>query len=375
MRIALVSTCAVAVPPKGYGGTELVTAELAKMLGRLGHEVTVFATGDSAPAGELVFRFARPVWPPDDQAELLHAAFAWRTIAERSGAFDVVHMHAAPSLPLCVGRRVPVVFTIHHARDERLLDVYRDFPEVAYVAISERQAALTPELTFAAVLHHGLDPDLYPLGRGAGGYCAFLGRLAEQKAPHLAIDAARMARVPLRIAGEPHWDNHDYFRREVLPRFARAHGAVDWLREVTHGPKVDLLCDARALLFPLAWEEPFGLAMIESMLVGTPVIAFNRGSVPEVVEEGITGFIVDDAPAMARRIGQLGVFDRQRCRARAQERWSSMRMAREHEAIYQRALRERRRPRPRPRVSGLCAVRAQVDGARESAPPLSGRGR
>jgi glycosyltransferase involved in cell wall biosynthesis len=351
MRIALVSTCAVAVPPKGYGGSELVVAELAKMLTRRGHDVTVFATGDSRPEARLAWRFAEPVWPPDEHAELRHAGFAWRHLVGHAGDYDVVHVHQAPSIVMSSLQRLPVVATIHHERDARLTAVYRDFQEVTYVAISKRQAALVPEVDVRHVVHHGVDPAMYPPGDGAGGYCAFLGRLAWQKGPHVAIDAAVEAGVPIRLGGAPHWEDADYFAREVRPRFVRHAGLASPLGEVGHAEKLDLLRGARALLFPIAWEEPFGLVMIEAMLVGTPVLAFARGSVPEVVEDGITGFVVRDAREMAARLRRLGGFDRARCRARALERWSSMRMARDYEGVYAAAI-AASRGEPRRLVSG-----------------------
>jgi glycosyltransferase involved in cell wall biosynthesis len=346
MRIALLSTCAVSVPPNGYGGTELVIAELAKMLGRRGHEVTVYATGDSCPAGTLRYRFAHPVWPPNDLAELRHAAFAWGHIAQHVPLFDVVHAHQAPSVAFSAIEATPVVLTLHHEREESLLDYYLDFPEVTYVAISRRQAELIPEIQVQDVVHHGLDPDLYPEGDGAGGYAAFLGRFSEEKAPHLAIDAAVKAGVRLKMGGVPHWVNEAYFEREVRPRLAQHEASVDWLREVSHGPKLELLRDARAFLFPLGWEEPFGLVMIEAMLVGTPVIAFPRGGVSEVVEDGVTGYLVRDEHEMAERLATIGTFDRRRCRARALERWSSMRMAADYERIYEACVRRSRRSLP-----------------------------
>jgi glycosyltransferase involved in cell wall biosynthesis len=336
MRIALLSTCAVAVPPTGYGGTELITAELAKSLTALGHEVTVYATGDSRPAGTLRFRFARPVWPPDELAELRHAAFAWSHIA--SQRFDVVHTHQAPSLAVAAMNPIPTVLTLHHHRDLSLLDFYLDFPDATYVAISRRQADLVPEMKVRHVVHHGLDPTLYEPGEGRGGYCTFLGRFAEEKGPHVAIDAARAAGVSLRLAGKPHWKDEAYFARELKPRLTQGADAVEWLGELGHAPKVAMLRDATALLFPIDWEEPFGLVMIEAMLVGTPVIAFARGSVPEIVEDGVTGFVVRDVSEMARRLREVGVIDRRRCRARAEARWSSRRMARDYVSIYEKAI-------------------------------------
>ena len=354
MRIALVSSCAVSVPPRAYGGTELVVAELAKNLTRLGHEVTTFATGDSEPVGHLQWRFEKPVWPPYESAELRHAAYAWQEITAKPGAFDIVHTHQAPSLALAsLARSIRTVYTIHHCRDERLIDLYRDFPNVAYVGISRRQEALVPEVPLEDVILHGLDPALYNVGRGEGGYVAFLGRFAREKGPDAAIDAARRSGVTLRMGGGVHPPDRPFFEKEVRPRLASRAGGVEWLGELSHVPKLSLLGGARALLFPIDWEEPFGLVMIESMLVGTPVIGFPCGSVPEVIEEGVTGFIVRDVAEMAERIRQIGTFDRARCRERARERWSSLRMAREHEALYERLLTRSTRGRVQ---SGVHAV-------------------
>lgn len=346
MRIALISTCAVSVPPRAYGGTELIIAELGRALTQLGHDVTTFATGDSTPAGRLQWLFDRPVWPPSERAEFRHAAAAWRSIAHAPGAFDIVHTHGAQSLAFAsLVRSVPTVYTLHHHRDEPLIELYRDFPDVAYVAISQRQADLVPEVPIEGVILHGVDPDAFEMGAGDQGFVAFLGRFAAEKGPHMAIDAARRAGVPLRMGGGVHPPDRDYFDREVKGRLADPRAGVDWLGELSFIPKVALLRGARALLFPIDWEEPFGIVMIESMLVGTPVIGFARGSVPEVVEEGVTGFIVRDEFEMAARIQQLDGFDRVRCRERARDRWSSLRMAREHEALYERLLQRSARAR------------------------------
>lgn len=351
MRVALLSTCAVAVPPRGYGGTELVVAELARALDALGHEVTVFATGDSRPAGELRYRFERPVWPPNELAELRHAAFAFGHVTAEAAAgrpYEIVHVHQAPSIAFAGLVDAPFVLTLHHHRDESLLDHYLDYRDLAgvtFVAISARQAALVPELEVPHVVHHGIDPSHHALGRGDGGYCAFLGRYASEKGPHLAVEAALAAEVPIRLGGRPHWPDRDYAERHVFPRLAAAGERARDLGELGPAAKLELLQGARALLFPIAWEEPFGLVMIEAMLVGTPVIALRAGSVPEIVEEGITGFVVSDVAAMAARLRALAGFDRARCRARALERWTATRMARDYLSVYECA---RRRARARP---------------------------
>jgi glycosyltransferase involved in cell wall biosynthesis len=359
MRIALVSSCAVSVPPRAYGGTELVVAELAKNLTRLGHDVTTFATGDSEPAGKLQYRFEKPVWPPFESAELRHAAYSWREITAAQGAFDIVHTHQAPSLAFAaIARQIRTVYTIHHCRDQRLNDLYCDFPDATYVGISKRQAELIPEIPVEDVILHGLDPDLYDAGHGDGGYVAFLGRFAQEKGPHFAIDASRRAGITLRMGGGVHPPDKVFFEREVRPRLADRAGGIEWLGELSHVPKLSLLKGARALLFPIDWEEPFGLVMIEAMLTGTPVIGFPCGSVPEVIEEGITGYVVRDVNEMADRIRRLDTFDRARCRERARERWSSLRMAREHEMLYERLLTRSTRNRHPATINGANRVSA-----------------
>jgi glycosyltransferase involved in cell wall biosynthesis len=334
MRIALLSTSAISVPPKAYGGTELFVYELSKMLTERGHEVTVYATGDSRPNARLRSLLEQPVWPPDDDTELSHVAHAWSDIVNHTPRFDVVHVNQMHALPFAAHHGVPTVMTLHHARNERLVQFYADFPAVRYVGISARQLEVMPELTASDVVHHGLDPGLYPAGQGDGGYCAFLGRLAPEKGPHLAIDAARLAQVPLRIGGVPHWVNMRFYQDEVESRIDAAGTLVEYEGELSHAPKVELLRRAKALLFPVEWDEPFGLVMIEAMLVGTPVIAFPRGSVREVVDEGVTGFVVRDVRQMAECLRSLRGFDRARCREHARMRWSSMRMARDYERVY-----------------------------------------
>jgi glycosyltransferase involved in cell wall biosynthesis len=363
MRIALLSTCAVSVPPRAYGGSELVVAELAKMLTRLGHEVVVFASGDSTPAAELRAHFAEPVWPPNDMAELRHSAFAWRSVSLENPPFDVVHAHQAPAISFSAVCSTPTVLTLHHHRVDELIDFYLDFPDVTHVAISHRQAQLVPELGVRHVVHHGLDVDLYEAGNGAGNWLAFVGRFAPEKAPHLAIDAALEVGIPLRLGGQPHWNNDEYFAREVLPRLRRAGSLVRWDGEVPFKPKLEIMGGARATLFPIQWEEPFGLVMIESMLVGTPVIAFAAGAAPEVVEDGVTGFLVRNSSEMAERIRQLGAIDRKKCRQRARERWSSLRMAREYEHVYADAARQHRRARAHVR-SGVDAHEIRLAASR-----------
>jgi glycosyltransferase involved in cell wall biosynthesis len=343
MKIALLSTCAVATPPRGYGGTELVVAELAREYVSRGHDVTLFATADSTGAGKLRALLARPHWPPSDLVEVRHAGFAWQEIA--AGSFDVVHANHAMHLPFSQLVDVPTVFTVHHHRDEALLEHYLAHPNVHFVGISRRQVQLSPELRFAKVIHHGVDETLYPAGDGRGGYLAFLGRFDLDKAPHIAIDAAVRAGVPLRLGGKPH--DLAYHEREVVPRLARHAGLVSHLGEVIHEPKIELLRHASAMLFPIQWEEPFGLVMIESMLVGTPVIAFRHGAAPEVIDEGVTGFLVDDVDEMTARIAEVAHLDRRACRQHALERFTTRRMAARYLELYEGLVRHKHAQRRR----------------------------
>jgi glycosyltransferase involved in cell wall biosynthesis len=326
----------VSVPPSRYGGTELVVAELVTGLARAGHEVMLFASGDSHPDGPVTVRarFAEPVWPPQPYAELDHVSWAIEQILADPQPFDVVHAHVPSALAFARVLDAPLVYSVHHDDGgdyARLQSLYRR-TRAAFVAISDRQRQLMPELSGARVIHHGLDPARYRFCPTPAGYCAFLGRFAREKGVHHAIDAARAAGLPIRLGGAPHWRDSEYFDLELACRM-RCESVV-CLGEVGGTPKRELLCNASALLFPIDWEEPFGLVMIEAMLSGTPVLAFGRGSVPEVVEDGVTGYICRNVADMAARLRTIDKFDRAACRARALERWTAARMVRDHLALY-----------------------------------------
>ena len=334
VRIAMISTPFVAVPPRGYGGTELVVHELVRGLAAAGHQVTLFATGDSA-GPDVRYLYPRPVWPPDGEAELRHCAAAARAILRER--FDLVHAHVPGMVPFAAELPVPVVYTIHHDRQERLTRLYRRRPQVRFVAISARQAQLEPELR-CDVVHHGLDPRQHPLGAGDGGYAAFLGRLSPCKGPDVAVAAAAAAGVPLRLAGLVHAVDAAPEWEAELERALRRHPAARHVGPVEGEAKMRLLGGARALLMPLRWEEPFGLVMIEAMLCGTPVIAFPRGAAPEVIDEGLTGFLVRDQHEMAGALAQLDGFDRRACQRRARARFAARRMVRDYERVYATAI-------------------------------------
>ncbi len=343
VRIALVSTPFVAVPPPTYGGTELVVHSLQRALSRAGHDVTVFATGDSrAPSIRALFRAA--VWPPNPYIELLHCRFAAREIAR--GGFDVAHVHVPAMVAFAEEIRTPMVYTIHHADDPTLARFYAAAPHVRRVAISARQAELLASPA-QHVVHHGLDPDAYP-DCGPGGDAAFfLGRLVWCKGPEIAIDAAARAGLPIVVAGGVHPDAaspRGWAERTLVRALARRH--VRWVHEVDLEAKRRLFSISRALLVPIRWEEPFGLVMIEALLAGCPVIAFERGAAPEIVEDGETGFLVHDVRGMAAALRRAARLDRRLIQSRARGRFSGDRMAAEYVSAYRAAIAEHARPRP-----------------------------
>jgi glycosyltransferase involved in cell wall biosynthesis len=352
MRIALISTPFVAVPPRLYGGTELIVHELAEGVTARGHEVHLFATGDARTNAELRWLYPQAQWPPETLADLNHVSWAMQQIVEH-GPFDVIHAHSA--VALACARLVPsvsMVYTIHHERDEQLSAFYRYCQDAHYIAISDDQRRREIALRDVTVIHHGLDPAKYQCTqRAAGDYVCFVGRFSRVKGPHTAIDAAARAGVPIRVAGEVHPPDRPWANAELRHRLVAAH--VRDIGVIGLAEKVPLLRDARALLAPVEWNEPFGLILVEAMLSGCPVVAFSRGSIPELVEEGITGFVArtfDDMVNLIRPGGAVDAFDRQRCRRRAVERFSRDRMVGDHLALYERVsrppLRERRAEPP-----------------------------
>jgi glycosyltransferase involved in cell wall biosynthesis len=344
MRIAMVSTPFVRVPPVNYGGTELMVYELVEGLFEQGHDVTLFGTGDSLTRAKTLSLYDKPQWPPDAITELNHCSWAMARIG--ASDFDLVHVHCAAALAM--GRLVPdlpMVYTIHHERTEILSSFYSDFPETCFVTISHSQRKLEVPLPRCEVIHHGLDPNRFEVTNKPDRYVCFVGRFAKIKGPHTAIDVAAQAGLPIRIAGEVHPPERDFAASELEPRLKLPH--VRFVGCVNVKQKVPLLRQARALLAPLDWNEPFGLILIEAMLSGCPVVAFPRGSATELIEPGITGFLAESAEEMVEVIregGPLDSFDRRRCRLRAVQRFSRSRMVDDHVRLYERLLADKSEP-------------------------------
>jgi glycosyltransferase involved in cell wall biosynthesis len=335
MRIAQLAPLAESVPPKLYGGTERVVAWLVDELVDLGHEVTLFASGDSLTKGKLV-----PVWPralrlghrgadPNAACSLLVEA-----IAKRASEFDVIHSHVDwLPLPLLSRSKTPFLTTVHGRLDlPGLPDIVREFFEAGFVSISDSQRQQLPDAQWIATIHHGLPPSLFRASYDQGSHLAFLGRLTAEKGPEDAIRIAEAVGMPLRIAAKIPRAETAYFKKQLQPHIDGKR--VTRVGEVDDAKKQAFLSGAAALLFPIDWPEPFGLVMIEAMACGTPVIAYRSGSVPEVIENGVTGFVVYGEEDAVRAVRGLPRLDRKVIRARFEERFTAARMAREYEARY-----------------------------------------
>jgi glycosyltransferase involved in cell wall biosynthesis len=341
MKIAIIAPPWVPVPPPAYGGTEAVLDTLARGLQSSGHDVLLYATGDSTCRVPTAFTFDHALGTVATGAasEICHAVDAYDAILEWEA--DVVHDHTLVG-PIYADRfEVPVVTTNHGPFGGELGTFYRMIQGTTpIIAISDRHAELAIGTRIAAVIHHGIDIDAYPLGDGAGGYAAFLGRMSPDKGVHTAALAARRAGVPLRIAAKMREAAEvAYFRDRVEPLLG---DGIEYVGEIGYEDKVALLRDASCLINPIDWEEPFGMVIVEAMACGTPVVATPRGSAPELIDDGVTGFLRADVEGLAAAVRDVGSLDRAAVRAVAARRFTSERMAAEHEQLYRRAIRDHR---------------------------------
>jgi glycosyltransferase involved in cell wall biosynthesis len=343
MKIAQIAPLAESVPPRLYGGTERVVSYLTEELVRLGHEVTLFASGDSQTSARLVPCAPRALrLDPGVIEELPHLVLMLEQVRKRANEFDVLHFHVEHlHLPLFRPIARKTVTTLHGRLDlPDLRPLYGEFGDMPLVSISDSQRRALRSANWVATVHHGLPGEVCPYNPSPRGeYLAFLGRVSPEKGLERAIEIACRAEVRLRIAAKIDAVDERYFRSRIAPRLA--HPLIEFVGELDEPQKPAFLGNARALLFPIDWPEPFGLAMIEAMSCGTPVIAWPKGAVPEIVEHGVTGLIVrslDEAVAAARSVGEL---DRLQVRERFEERFSAARMARDYLAVY-RALGKQR---------------------------------
>jgi glycosyltransferase involved in cell wall biosynthesis len=341
MRIAQVAPLYESVPPLAYGGTERVISYLTEELVQLGHQVTLFASGDSQTAAELVPVCRKGLWRDTAVYDTLtHHLRQLELVAQNADRFDVLHFHGDPfHLPL--SRRLPCahVTTLHG----RLLPpdhgpLFQAFAETPLVSISNDQRRPVPEANWRATVHHGLPVQQLEFCDTPGQYLLFLGRMMREKRPDLAIEIAERTGMRLKIAAKVHFGEHQYFHDEIEPLLRKTSSFVDYLGEVGGRNRDDLLANAQALVFPIDWPEPFGLVLIEALACGTPVIAFRRGAVPEIIEDGVTGFIVDTVDEAVQAVHRLGEISRRRCREAFERRFTAQRMAQDYVAVYERLL-------------------------------------
>ncbi len=343
MKIAQVAPLIEAVPPKFYGGTERVVAYLTDALVELGHEVTLFASGDSLTKAKL-----HACWPqalrldPKVKDYFAPIFMELEMVARRAREFDVIHAHLDYfGYPLLRRLGVPSVTTLHGRLDlPELQPLYGLYGDMPVVSISDSQREPLPQANYVATILHGLPEDLLQKGPGTGGYLAFLGRISPEKAPDAAIRIAAKAGMKIKMAAKVDKVDGDYYKSTVEPLLP--HGDIEFIGEIGEHQKSEFLGNAAALVFPIAWREPFGLVMIEAMACGTPVIAFNNGSVPEVLEDGLTGFIVENEEQAVAALAKLHTLDRDLIRAEFDRRFTSHHMAQNYLKLYSRLAKAQR---------------------------------
>lgn len=354
MRIAQVAPLYESVPPQFYGGTERVVSYLSEELVRQGHEVTLFASGDSTTSARL-----RPVCERALRLEgkriidpLAHHIRMLEMVAQEAEEFDVIHFHIDYlHFPLTRRQNIRAVTTLHGRLDiPDAIPLYREFTDMNLVSISNAQRASMPWANWVATVHHGLPEDLYRPLPDRGKYLAFLGRISPEKRVDRAVEIARRVGMPLKVAAKIDPADREYFEAKIRKLFD--HPLVEYVGEIRQHEKSEFLGNAAALLFPIDWPEPFGLVVIEAMACGTPVIAWRMGSVPEILDEGRTGFLVHSVEEAMAAVQRLDSLDRSVCRRVFTERFSARRMAADYLETY------RRLERAMPEIAGASAVGA-----------------
>ncbi|HYZ83559.1 MAG TPA: glycosyltransferase family 4 protein [Bryobacteraceae bacterium] len=350
LRIAQVAPLYESVPPQLYGGTERVVSWLTEELVELGHDVTLFASGDSQTRAKLAPVCPISIWRDPNVRETLPQHVRMLELVFRDlSKFDVIHFHC-DYIHFPLVRRLPCasVSTLHgqiHLHDVETL--FSEYKELPLVSISNAQRLPLPNANWQATVYHGLPRTLHTFQPRAGEYLAFLGRIAPEKRVDRAIEIARRAQLPLKIAAKVYDEDRAYFQSTIAPLLDQSRSFVEFIGEVGGEDKNRFLSDAAALLFPIDWAEPFGLVMIEALACGTPVVAWRNGSVPEIIEHGLTGFVVDSIDEAVECLKSISNIDRLACRRAFEERFDSRRMANDYVSVYR-------------RVIANCAIAARV---------------
>lgn len=350
MRVALIAPLMEAVPPRRYGGTERVVSSLADALSAKGHQVTVFANGESRVNADLVVCRDRSLLTDERLTEgIADTILMLDRVRRMSNRFDILHFHTELlHFPIFEDLADKTVTTCHSRLDHvGLPHFFRRYREFPMVSISQAQRRQLPDANWVATIHHGYPLDLFrhrpgETGKGHGGYLAFLGRIAPDKGIDTAIEIARRAKLPLKIAARINSFDRPYWEQAIKPQVDGRQ--IEYVGEIGDAQKTEFLNGARALVFPIRWPEPFGLVMIEAMACGTPVIAYPCGSVPEVIDDGVTGRIVGSVDEALSAISDVGRLDRMQIRKRFEQRFSSGRMAEDYLDLYERLISARARP-------------------------------
>jgi glycosyltransferase involved in cell wall biosynthesis len=365
MKIAQVAPLYERVPPLYYGGTERIVSYLSDELIRQGHEVTLFASGDSLTTGCLVAACDRSLrLDPKCADYMVYHFLQLEQVFQRADSFDIIHFHIDYlHFPFSRRHGTANVTTLHGRLDiPDLVPLFREFSDMPVVSISNPQRNPLPWINWQGTVHHGIPLDLYSLGEGRGNYLAFLGRISPEKRVDRAIEIAKRVNMKLRIAAKVDSVDRQYMKKEVLHLLD--HPLVEFIGEIGEEEKGEFLGNAHALLFPIDWSEPFGLVMIESMACGTPVVAYRGGSVPEIIDDGVTGFIVGSIEESVHALDKIQSFDRKQCRQVFEERFSAARMVRDYLKIYERLLAKEHANRPLLRRKTIGSpVDARINGA------------
>jgi len=361
MKIAQVAPLIESVPPRLYGGTERVVSYLTEELVRLGHDVTLFASGDSITSAELAPCCTRGLrLDPTVRDIIPHFMLMIDKVRERAEQFDILHFHLDlfhfPLFRLLAARTLT---TLHGRQDlSDLKPFYSRFGKTPLISISNNQRKPLPHANFVATIHHGIPAALHQPSFALGGYLAFLGRISAEKRPDRAIRIARAAGIPVKIAAKIDKVDEDYFRNDILPLIEGP--GVEFVGEINEREKTKFLGEAAALLFPVDWPEPFGLVMIEAMACGTPILAFRCGSIPEIIEHGITGKVVNSELEAIAALPEILSYDRRAVRRRFEERFTAARMAKDYVGSYRRLLKTR--------TSGAKLRQVDLNGGNGSTP-------
>ncbi len=344
MKIAQVAPLYESVPPKLYGGTERVVSYLTEELVAQSHKVTLFATADSQTCADLVAVVEQGLRLTEGyEMPIAHHYVMLEQVFNSAQSFDIIHFHT-DYLHFGLARRLigtPHLTTLHGRLDiPDLKPLYEEFWDIPVVSVSDDQRKPLSFANWQATVHHGLPMNAYRFNPQPSDYLAFLGRIAPEKRVDCAIEIARRAKMPLKIAAKVDKADEEYFAAEIRPLLDDP--LVEWVGEIGDREKNEFLGSAAALLFPIDWPEPFGLVMIEAMACGTPVIAFRRGSVPEVIEDKVSGFIVDNVEQALQAVAEIRAFDRGRARREFEKRFTSTRMANDYLRVYESLIRSRK---------------------------------